>query len=148
MLSSKYQRPLIGAYLILINNKGEILLSKSNSGQLKGCYSLVAGHTETGENVFEAIIREAKEEANISLLKEHLKVVAVVHRPNANYKGGKQDIIDFFIKAKIYEGELKNNEPEKCSELAFYPLNKLPQNLLLHVKKVIEDKEKSFYFTV
>lgn len=145
MLSSKYQRPLIGAYLILLNNKGEVLLSKSNSGQLKGFYSLVAGHTEIGENVFEAIIREAKEEANISLLKKNLEVVSVVHRPNASYKRGHQDIIDFFIKTKIYKGELKNNEPEKCSELAFYPLNKLPQNLLPHVKKVIEDKEEFFY---
>ncbi len=139
------QTPLIGAYLLLITEKG-ILLSQRGNGQWTGAYSLVAGHTEKGETVIDAIIREAKEEADITLDESDLTVVSAVHRPQADYKGQKTDIIDFFIKAEKYTGTICNMEPEKCKGLSFFALDSLPENVLPQVKEAINLlKTNTFY---
>lgn len=133
----KHQQPLIGAYLILIENN-KILLQKRKGGVLDGQYSPVAGHTEEGETVIDAIIREAREEANIILKAEDLKVKVISQRPNAPYKGTPTDIIDFYILATRYQGKLHNNEPNKCYEFIFSPLDELPKETISHVQKAIK----------
>jgi ADP-ribose pyrophosphatase YjhB (NUDIX family) len=145
------QTPLIGAYLLLVID-GKVLLSKRNDskykGEYDGKYSLVAGHTDKGETVIEAVIREAFEEANIEVKAEDLEVKVVLHRPNAHYKGKFVDIIDFFILAKTYGGELKNNEIERCSELAFYPLNDLPKETIPYVREALRAFQKGDVYIV
>lgn len=136
-MSEEHQKPLIGAYLLLFKDN-QILLQKRKSGRLAGQYSLVAGHTEQVEDVIHAIQREAKEESNLLLDEKDLEVRVVVQRPDALYKQETADIIDFFIYADKYQGNLANNEPDKCSELKFFPINQLPDNILPHVKHVIE----------
>lgn len=145
VIKPEYQTPLIGAYLILIKG-GKILLSRRNDSQYKGVYSLVCGHVEKGEDVISAIVREAKEEANMTLEPASMQVVAVIHRPNADYKGKIIDIIDFFIFADDFDGEITNMEPEKTQELEFCDLNRLPENCTKQVKEaLILFKEKKFY---
>nr|DAJ86510.1 MAG TPA: NUDIX hydrolase [Caudoviricetes sp.] len=133
----KHQQPFIGAYLLLIKNN-QLLLEKRLGGILNGKYTPIAGHTESGETVIDAIIREAKEEADINLKADDLEVKVIIQRPSAQYKGTPTDIIDFFIFAENYSGEISNKEPEKCSEIAFYPLNNLPKDTLPHVKKAVQ----------
>lgn len=136
-MEKTHQKPLVGAYLLLVKDN-QVLLQKRKSGVLDGKYSLVAGHTECGENVIQAIKREAEEESNIILNENEIEVKVVVQRPNAFYKGVPTDIIDFFIYAQNYFGEIKNNEPNKCSELKFYPIDNLPEETLPHVKQAIQ----------
>lgn len=133
----EHQKPLIGAYLLLIKDN-QLLLQKRRGGVLDGVYTPIAGHTEENETVIDAIIREAKEEANIKLCKKDLGVKVVIQRPRAFYKGIPTDIIDFFILATTYQGKILNKEPDKCSEIAFYPLNKLPEHTMPHVKKALK----------
>ena len=139
------QKPLIGAYLMLIiDNK--ILLQKRRGGYYDNKYSLVAGHTEEGETIVEAIIREAKEESNITLNPNDLEVKVMVHRPNAPYKDNIADIIDVFVLSSKYEGTIKNNEEDRCSELCFYPLDDLPEATIPYVKQALDAlKENQFY---
>ena len=131
------QKPLIGTYLMLIQD-GKILLQKRRGGYYDGKYSLVAGHTGKGETVIEAIIREAKEESNISLNPDNLEVKVVVHEPNTPYRGRTIDIINIFVFTDTYEGQIKNNEPKRCSELNFYPLDNLPAETLPYIKEAIK----------
>ncbi|MBR4927134.1 MAG: NUDIX domain-containing protein [Alphaproteobacteria bacterium] len=130
------QQPFIGVHLVLIQD-GQILLGKRTDHLLKDTYMMVAGHVEEGENIFSAMIREAKEEANIILDEKDLKLACVVHHPNAPYKGRHHDIINFFIMADTYQGTVCNNEPEKCPELNWYPLSNLPR-LSVHTKAALE----------
>ncbi len=141
------QRPLIGAYLVLIQDE-KVLLSKSKSEILAGKYSMIAGHTEKGETVINAIIREAKEEAGIDITPEDLQVVLTMQRPNAPYKGDPTDIIDIFIKATKFSGQIQNNEPEKCEEIVFFDINNLPEQTLPHVKKAIDLIAKNQHFCI
>lgn len=81
-------------YLFLINDDKILLSKRKNTGWEDGNYTLVSGHLEGNESVFDAMTREAKEEAGISVLKKDLEVVGVMHRL-ANY-----EYVDFFLTAK------------------------------------------------
>lgn len=59
---------LSAVYMIIKNEKNEILFQRRQGTKLwPGFLALPAGHVDTGENVYDAVIREAKEELNITI---------------------------------------------------------------------------------
>jgi 8-oxo-dGTP diphosphatase len=50
----------------------------------------------------------------------------------------KDERIDFFMTASQYEGEIINNEPDKCDDLRWFPLHELPENMVLYVREALE----------
>lgn len=60
------QKPYIGVHLLLIKDN-QILLSRRMHDHLKGVYMMVAGHVDIGESLIETMVRETKEEANITI---------------------------------------------------------------------------------
>lgn len=131
----------IAVYLILVKD-GEILFSKrANTGYMDGGFSLVSGHLDGAETAKQGIIREAHEEAGIVMEEKDLNVVHVMHRyrPEREY-------IDIYLKAENWEGEVSNMEPDKCSDLKWFSLDKLPENILPEVKSAIESSEKNDFY--
>jgi len=147
VIKPEYQTPLIGTYMVLIQ-ENKILLNRRNDTQYKGVYSLVCGHVEKGENVINALLREAKEEIGITILPENVRVIAAVHRPSADYKNTVVDIIDFFALVSSYTGEIENLEPEKTQEVGFYDIDNLPDNCTAQVKKALELYQKQEFYGV
>ncbi len=132
----------IAAYLVLIKD-GQVLLSKRvNTGYQDGNYSLIAGHLDGGETANQCIIREAEEEAGIILKLNNLKVSHVMHRyrPDREY-------IDIYVAAESWEGEIENNEPEKCDELKWFSIEDLPDNIIPEVKLALENIEKRVFYS-
>ena len=129
-------------YLILIK-KDKILLSRRfNTGWMDGKYSLIAGHIDGKEPVSKAMIREAKEEAGIIINKKDLFPATVIHRYYPE-----QEYIDFFFVAKKWKGEPIIKEPNKCDDMSWFPLNKLPKNLLPYIKEALQNfKNKVAFF--
>ena len=135
-------------YLILergdFNNGGEILmLQRANTGYMDGQYSFVAGHIEFGEPVIEAMIREAFEEAGITLTEADLRFAHVCHRKSDD------DLIyyDFFFRASTWRGEVTNTEPDRCSDLSWFAKNALPQKAIPYIRGIIDlvyTQEESF----
>ncbi len=121
-------------YLVL-EHGGQILFSlRQNTGYEDGKWSLVAGHAEEGETAREAMIREAMEEANITISPEDLEFAYIMDRKSPNRQN-----IDIFFKCRKYNGELKNNEPHKCGGLDFFDMPNLPENVVEYVKIAIKD---------
>jgi 8-oxo-dGTP pyrophosphatase MutT (NUDIX family) len=120
----------VAVYAIIIRD-GKILLSlRKGSGFFDGEYSFISGHLEAEETLAEAMTREAKEEANIDIERMHLGTVLFRFRltpRNNNY-------LDCFFIIDEFSGEINNNEPEKCDDLKFYPLENLPENTIDYVK--------------
>jgi len=117
-----------------MRGKKVLLLKRLNTGYHDGDYGLIAGHVEAGETFTDAIIREAKEEAGISLKPDYLKVVHVMHRKSDL---DKSERVDVYFLAKKWGGKITNKEPNKCSELKWFEANKLPSNTIGAIRKAI-----------
>lgn len=130
------------AYLILKKDDEILLLRRSNTGYEDGNYSFIAGHLDGDETFRQAIIREAKEEADIVIEPEDLEIVHTMHRKKAT----DAERIDFFFLATKWKGEPKNMEPNKCDELKWFNINVLPSNTIPCIRQAIESfKNKRVY---
>ncbi|MED4603426.1 NUDIX domain-containing protein [Paenibacillus validus] len=124
---------IYGAVYLLFVREGKLLmLRRTNTGYEDGKFSLVAGKLDGGEEVKQAAIREAEEEIGIRLHPDNLEVVLVMHRMSDS-----GEWVDFFLRVNAWEGEPFNNEPEKCSEMAWFPLEILPDATIPHVRQAI-----------
>ncbi|MBT5346965.1 NUDIX domain-containing protein [bacterium] len=133
------------AVYLVLKRDGKILMAKrSNTGYMDGMYSLVAGHVDGNETVYQAMLRETKEEVNIDIIAEDMKVVHVSHR---NSKDTKREYIDVYLKASKFKGELLNLEPDKCSELKWFNSHEYPENIVPEVKSVLENLSKGNFFS-
>lgn len=135
---------IVASFLILRRGNKILLLQRQNTGYCDGRYSLVAGHVDQGENFTTAIIREAKEEAGIIVEPAHLKVVHVMHRKS---KVDQSERVDVYFLAKKWSGEIMNGEPQKCSDLSWFEIDKLPTNIVGAVRLAIENVEKGIPYS-
>lgn len=143
---SKERFKLIPAvFLILKDNNGKMLLSQRlNTGYGNGYYSLVAGHVEDGESTVSAMVREAKEESDIAMQKDDLKLVHVLHY-TSDVDGYKSLML--FFETEKWKGEITNMEPEKCSDLSWFPIDNLPENTIPYVRHALECVRKGITYS-
>ena len=118
----------------LIEKDGKYLfVLRSNTGFKDGDYSLPAGHVEDGETFSEAAVREAKEETNIDVKLEDAE--ALITQQRMSIKDTRVDVFFFFFD---WSGDPINNEPDVHSEIAWFALDDLPENVMdyqLHALK-------------
>ena len=107
-------------------------------------YALPAGCVEGNESITAAMIRESKEEIGIILSEKDLQFSSVIHGKDEEDCG--RDGIAFFFNTLVYKEKVRNCEPHKCEELKFFPLGKLPENLIPYVKCGIENHLSKEYF--
>lgn len=124
-------------YLVLRKDNKVLLLRRANTGYQDGLYGLVAGHLDGNEGATEAMAREAKEEAGITIDPNHLRFVHVSHRLSRNEIG--QERIDIFFEATQWMGEIVNVEPHKCDDLAWFSVSELPEAMIPFVRLVLID---------
>jgi len=137
-----YFKIIPSAFLILLKDSAVLMQKRQNTGWQDGNYSLVSGHLDGGESVTDALTREVKEEANISVNKKDLKLVHVMSKLS-----GDQERVDFFFVCENCRGEIKNAEPEKCEELKWFPIDKLPENTIPSVKEAIKNFQKGVFYS-
>ncbi len=132
------------SYLVLIRNNKILLLRRFNTGFEDGNYSVIAGHVERGETFTQCIIREAYEEAGITLKEEDIKVSHVMHRDSKTLENNER--VDVFFTANNWQGEIVNKEPNKCSDLSWFDIDNLPNNTIPYIKSAISAiKNCDFY---
>ena len=133
----------VAVHLFLLNGNNILLLKRYNTGYEDGNYSVIAGHLDGDENVYNAIIREAKEEAGIEIKLKDLKIIQVMHRKKTN-----EERIDYFFTCKKWYGNIINMEPNKCSELKWNSIKRLPVNTIDYIKYAIKYYLKEINFTL
>ncbi len=132
---------IASVYLVLTQDNKTLLLLRKNTGFEDGNYGLVAGHVEDNETLKEAMIREAKEEAGIDIKVDNLELRNVLNRHEVS-----NERVDFFFSVNKWEGEIINNEPEKCGGLEWFDMGVLPENVIGYIWQALEDvKNKRFY---
>jgi len=120
-------------HLILVRKNKVLLLRRYNTGYEDGNYSVIAGHLDGDEKVKSAMIREASEEAGITIQENNIEIIGVMHRMSSDER------IDFFLKCEEWQGDISNMEPHKCDSLEWFNLDKLPNNVVPYVRKGIEN---------
>lgn len=124
----------VAVYLIPSRNNKVLLSRRFNTGYHDGEYSLVAGHLDGGETLAQAMIREAKEEADIDIHEKDLKIVHTQHRICHDV-----EYIDFHLTTEKWAGEPKVMEANKCDDLRWFPVDDLPQNTIPYIRTVFEN---------
>jgi 8-oxo-dGTP diphosphatase len=131
----------VAVHLFFLRADRVLLLRRFNTGWEDGKYSVPAGHVDAGETVTQAAVREAREEIGVRLEPRDVEVVHVMHRKSEDER------IDFFLLARRWTGEIANQEPNKCDDLAWYPVASLPDNLIPYVKQALLNYQDGALFS-
>jgi 8-oxo-dGTP pyrophosphatase MutT (NUDIX family) len=132
----------VAVHLFLIKDRNILLLRRYNTGYEDGNYSVIAGHIDGNEHVYDAMIREAKEEAGITIVMENLEIVQVMHRKSI------EERVDYFFLCDEWKGKPRNMEPHKCDELSWHSLENLPTNIIGYINAAIENYKKGIKFSI
>lgn len=150
----KYQKFKLSpaSYIIFIQANKILLLKRQNTGFMDGYYSVPAGHLEGGETATACAVREAEEEVGAIINEFDLKVVHVMHRYDLDrpFIGDDKTFnerVDFFLTASRWQGEIRNMEPDKCSELEWCEVDNLPEKFVPYVKSAIESYRKGEFYS-
>ena len=127
----------VGVGAFILNENNELLLLKRAVPAEKGCWSIPGGRLEMFETLEHAVIREIKEETNLDIevvnlmgICDHIIKAEDAHCVATNYL------------CKIKSGEAKIMEPDKASDIKWFNLENLPDNLTITTKKALTDYRK------
>ena len=123
-------------YMLFRRDNKALLLKRANTGYRDGEYSLPAGHVDGGEPAVRAAMREAREEVGVNVEPGDLRLVHTMHRFSDEPEPHER--IDLFFEITKWQGELSNAEPEKCSEISWYHIDNLPENMVPEVRSALE----------
>lgn len=133
---------------IIIIKDNKILLQKRIGTKLwPGYYALPAGHIEEGENQYDALIREAKEELGIKITISDITNQYTVLRRNYFKIDNKilEPYIDYYFEINHYEGIPQIKEKNKCQELLWSNIEDLPMPFINYQAAFLEDRTITTY---
>ncbi|WP_010302269.1 NUDIX domain-containing protein [Candidatus Odyssella thessalonicensis] len=119
-------------YLVLLKDNKTVLGVRKNTPWMNNHYGLISGHVEKGETPEVAIIREAYEEAGITVCADHLELSLIMYRQQGRTN------IDFFFVSRQWQGEIENREPEKLGDWEWIDLKSPPANTIHYLTVALD----------
>ena len=114
------------SYVLLLRGPEVLLQRRQNTGYMDGFWVAgAAGHVEPGETARHAAVREAREELGADIASAGLELVTVMQRTDGVGLTREQRV-DWFWTCKEWMGEPRICDPEKTSDLRWFPLTDLP----------------------
>ncbi len=142
--ASKPQRHKVtGDVHLLLRRGDEILFGlRENTGYEDGAWHLPAGHLEADESVVDALIREADEEVGVRIAPNDVHFAHLMHNSSS---GGRMAL---FFAVDKWEGNPDNREPDKCSALGWFPIDKLPKRMIEYCRTALDHVAADRQFSV
>jgi len=123
---------LIAAAYVVLRRGDEVLLQqRAGTGYRDGYWAVLAGHVDRRESAHEAAVREAHEEAGVTIDPAALRPLTTLHRFE---RGGPavEQRVDFFFEATRWSDEPSLREADKASAMRWFPLDALPDPVVPH----------------
>jgi 8-oxo-dGTP pyrophosphatase MutT (NUDIX family) len=143
---SEHFKALSAIFPLIIRDNGsskEILLHRrQNTGYQDGKWDIAgSGHVDKDETARAAVVRECWEELGITVEPEDLVFAHLSHRISKD-----RTYYDIYFFVTAYSGSPSIMEPEKCSELKWFGIQDLPEDIIECRKQDINNScEKSPY---
>lgn len=112
--------PKVGIGVIIYNDKNEILFIKRKGKHGHGEWSFPGGKLDFGESFEDCARREVLEEVGIEI--SDPKYVNIT---NDLFPDHDLHFITIFMEANYVSGEVRNLEPDKCSDIKWSTLNQI-----------------------
>lgn len=116
---------------LILRKKAKILVLEKSKIE-GGGFSLIGGRVKATESALQALVRETKEEADIKINRNKVKLVHVVHR----LKKG-QPVITLFFETEWWEGKVKNLEPKLHKGFEWVSLKEIPKTMTDYMKNAL-----------
>ena len=117
-----------------------LMLLRQGTKSHDGEFDLPGGHLEADEDIYDAIIRETKEEIGVDIKREDLEMAHIYHQ----YENGS---LKFLFKTNKYDGTPIIAEPDKCGEIRWVDINNLPRNTIKKIRKEIENSRNKIFYS-
>lgn len=133
-------RPYTACYVLLRKGPKVAMVLRKDTNWMDDHYSLPAGKGDWHETFTQIAIREAKEEAGVTISPANMRVVHVAHRRSKSTENKDEfmDWVDVYFEADKWQGEPHNAEPAKSAELSWLDINKLPMNIVPSIRAALE----------
>lgn len=134
-------------HMIIIKDNKILVQKRKGSKLWPGYYALPAGHIDEGENQFDALVREAKEELGVNIdLKKIINSYVVLRRNYFEIEGRQlEPYIDYYYEINEYDGVPKIMEKDKCDELIWVDINDLPDPFINYEGDFLSNKTIKTY---
>ncbi|MFE1973413.1 methyltransferase domain-containing protein [Streptomyces hygroscopicus] len=143
---------IVDVHLILRRGDEVLLARRANTGYADGLLHAPSGHVEDGEDVRAALLRETAEEIGITLAPDEVRAVLVMQHkaPTGAARTGWFFEAELGAPGRPGEGgrEPVNREPEKCSELGWFPLDALPDDMVAYCRAGLDAYRTGRRFTL
>ena len=130
----------VTVHLFFFREDQILLIRRFNTGFADGQYSVPAGHLDGEETVIAAAAREALEEIGVRIEAEDIHYSSVMHRLEGDER------LDFFVHVQKWDGEIVNAEPEKCDEIRWVNVDKLPANTIPYIRRALQNHQEGIKF--
>lgn len=139
---SWFQLPLV--VMLVIRQNGHVLLARrANTGFKDGYFALPGGKHDGHETITFAAAREAQEELGIICTPTDLQFSTLIHVKGV---GTPTELMYITFEIINFNGEISNNEPHKCSELQFFPIDQLPDKMTEVSRRCVENTVNGITF--
>jgi len=138
-------RHLVDVHVLLVRDH-EVLLSqrRDTNPDFNGRWHLPSGKLDAGESVLDAAVRETDEEVGVLIDPTDLRHVHTIHVDGS----GPEPRLGIFFATRRWIGEPTSREPGKCSAIAWFPLDALPDFLIEYPAAGIRAYQQNLSFSV
>lgn len=126
-------KAVVAINVLLIKDNKVLLGKRINTGWGDGLWGVVGGHVDGGELPTFAASREALEEVGLKIDPKNLKHIRTCYLFRSDHERIEIDFV-----ADSWEGEVENQEPQKCEKVEWFALDNLPE-VNTYTKQLIND---------
>lgn len=119
----------VACHVFFVKNGEIFLMKRSNTGFQDGKWSVPAGRLNENETLIEGAIREAREEVDADVEEKNIQNFMMM-----SHKDERGERLYAFFLCNEWRNDLKNLEPAVCSEVRWFRVDALPQNMVPHVR--------------